>query len=191
MKLNIDLNEELGIRIFSFPMRYQPIDLKDRSHIGDNWHRFYLRSMQIILQATHGIVSGAPDYFKEAFGDNTESYKELLLWPHHYLFNRQWYKKYGGTPELEEYLQKLSKLTPNEKNELLEVLTLNPSAYKKDSISRTNKVKSIVMDHYLPLQTVDERKIWDAMRKQRKVSDDFNLPEDERVEDAGLSEKVA
>ena len=34
MRLNIALNEELGIRIWSFPMRYQPVTLKDRSHIG-------------------------------------------------------------------------------------------------------------------------------------------------------------
>jgi hypothetical protein len=191
MKFNIDLNVELGIRIFSFPMRYQPIDLKDRSHIGNNWHRFYLRSMQIILQATHGIVSGAPEYFKGAFGENSESYKELLQRPHHYLFNREWYKNYGGSSELEEYLKKMSKLSLNDKNELLEVLTLNPSEYKKDSIGRTNKVKAIVMDHYLPLKTMDERKIWDAMKTQRKIPNTYNLPEDERVEDAGLSEKVA
>jgi len=60
MQLNIQLNEELGIRIYSFPMRYQPTDMKDRSYVGDHWNRYYLRSLQIILQATHGIVSGAP-----------------------------------------------------------------------------------------------------------------------------------
>jgi len=34
MHLNVRLNEELGIRIYSFPMRYQPTDLPNRSHIG-------------------------------------------------------------------------------------------------------------------------------------------------------------
>ena len=58
MRLNIDLNEELGIQHLSFPMRYQPTDMKDRSHVGEKWSRYFLRSMQIILQATHGIVSG-------------------------------------------------------------------------------------------------------------------------------------
>ncbi len=57
MRLNIELNEELGIRIFSFPMRYQPTDMKDRSHVGTNWNKYYLRSMRLILHATHGIVS--------------------------------------------------------------------------------------------------------------------------------------
>lgn len=59
MRINIDLNELLNIRIFSFPMRYQPTDLPDRSYVSKNWNRYYLRSMQIILQATHGVVSGA------------------------------------------------------------------------------------------------------------------------------------
>jgi hypothetical protein len=53
MRLNVDLNEELGIRIWSFPMRYQPTDLPDRSHIGEHWTRYQLRSLQLILQATH------------------------------------------------------------------------------------------------------------------------------------------
>src|SRR5947199_3300185 len=60
MRLNIELNEELGIRIFSFPMRYQPTDRKDRGHVGARWNKYFLRSMQIIWQATNGIVSGAP-----------------------------------------------------------------------------------------------------------------------------------
>ena len=68
MRLNLKLNEELGVRIWSFPMRYQPTDRPDRGHVGDKWSRYQLRSMQIILQATHGIVSGEAPFFKRAFG---------------------------------------------------------------------------------------------------------------------------
>ena len=49
MRLNVTLNEELGLRIWSFPMRYQPTWLPDRSHIGEKWTRYQLRSMQLIL----------------------------------------------------------------------------------------------------------------------------------------------
>ena len=69
MRLNVTLNEELGVRVWSFPMRYQPTDRPDRGHVGEQWSRYQLRSMQIILQATHGIVSGEPTFFKRAFGD--------------------------------------------------------------------------------------------------------------------------
>ena len=64
MRLNVALNEELGIRIWSFPMRYQPTDRPDRTYVGEKWSRYQLRSMQIILQATHGIASGDPKLFQ-------------------------------------------------------------------------------------------------------------------------------
>ena len=84
MRLNVTLNEELGIRIWSFPMRYQPTDLPDRSHIGEKWTRYQLRSMQIILQATHGVVSGQPEFFGRAFGEDAKKFDDILLMPHHF-----------------------------------------------------------------------------------------------------------
>ena len=80
MRLNIDLNEQLGIRIWSFPMRYQPVTLKDRSHVGKNWNRYFLRSFQIMLQATHGIVSGNPLFFERAYGADEGAFKQLCLY---------------------------------------------------------------------------------------------------------------
>ena len=65
LRLNVTLNEELKIRIWSFPMRYQPTDLPERTFIGEKWTKYQLRSMQIILQATHGVVSGAQSFSKE------------------------------------------------------------------------------------------------------------------------------
>ena len=45
MRLNVALNEELNVRIFSFPMRYQPVNRPDRGHIGKKWNSYYLRSI--------------------------------------------------------------------------------------------------------------------------------------------------
>ncbi|MYK87820.1 MAG: radical SAM protein, partial [Acidobacteria bacterium] len=72
MRLNVRLNEKLGIRVWSFPMRYLPTDRPDRGHVGEKWTRYQLRSLQLILQATHGVVTGAPEFFKRAFGDTFE-----------------------------------------------------------------------------------------------------------------------
>src|SRR6267154_2924029 len=77
MRLNVTLNEELGLRIWSFPMRYQPTWLPDRSHVGEKWTRYQLRSMQLILQASHGVVSGDPSFFKRAFGDTVQEFGDL------------------------------------------------------------------------------------------------------------------
>ncbi len=37
LRINIELNKELGIQIFSFPMKYSPISETDRTYIGINW----------------------------------------------------------------------------------------------------------------------------------------------------------
>ena len=86
MVLNVTLNEDLGIRIWSFPMRYLPTDRPDRTYVGEHWSRYELRSMQLILQATHGVVSGAPTFFRRAFGASAEDFQALLLRQHHALF---------------------------------------------------------------------------------------------------------
>src|SRR5208282_871562 len=111
MRLNVALNEELGIRIWSFPMRYQPTNLADRSHIGEKWTRYQLRSMQLILQATHGVVSGNPTFFKRAFGESGDDFESILLLPHHFIFNRDWYEHLSGRAEFEEYGHEFARLT--------------------------------------------------------------------------------
>lgn len=192
MRLNIDLNVELGIRIFSFPMRYQPTDMKDRSHIGKNWNRYYLRSMQIILQATHGIVSGSPEFFAIAFGESAEDYEALLLRPHHYLFNRFWYERYGGKSEFEEFRNQFNKLNEVERIELASLLSSTSPAKFAGLIGQatSSKVNSI-LGYYLPLGHEDERSIWNSMKQYKNLpKEDLNIPEDERVEDAGLSEVI-
>lgn len=193
MRVNIDLNEKLGIRIFSFPMRYQPINKKDRSHFGEHWTRYQLRSMQIILQATHGIVSGSPDFFKTAFGDSPEAYEALLLRPEHFLFNRHWYEKFGGQAEFDEFNSIFITLNGSERAELAHLLSAStPSAYAGlIGQASSSKVNSI-LKYYVPLPNDNERKIWEFMKSQKSSlpTEEINIPEDERVEDAGLSESI-
>ena len=111
------LNEELGIRIWSFPMRYQPTDRPDRGHIGGKWTRYQLRSMQIIFQATNGIVSGEPAFFKRAFGDTFEDFERILLLPHDFIFNRDWYERLDPEGRLDDYLADFNKLDAYERRE--------------------------------------------------------------------------
>src|ERR1017187_2825938 len=100
-------------------MRYQPTDRPDRGHVGKQWTRFQLRSLQIILQATHGVVSGEPAFFKRAFGDTFEDFEDLLLWPHKFIFNRDWFEKHDGVAELDEFKSNISRLDATGKHELL------------------------------------------------------------------------
>lgn len=194
MRLNVTLNEELDIRIFSFPMRYQPTDLESRTHVGKHWNKHFLRSMQIMLQATHGIVSGAPSFFKRAFGNTAEEYIHLLHMPHHFIFNRYWYEEGAGKPERDAYNQEFSKLTDEEKTELLDYLSSHPPRHRGvlGLESLTPNVKSI-SKFYKQLDNDVERAIWNSRKAETSAEETvktFNIPADELVEDAGLQVAV-
>jgi hypothetical protein len=187
MRLNVNLNQELGIRIWSFPMRYQPTDRPDRGHIGEKWTRYQLRSMQIILQATHGVVSGNPEFFMEAFGESEQQFEDLLLYPHHFIFNRFWYKHEGGRAEFDEYQAKMSHLSVSERRELLEMLSsVDPKDFGQLGKKTSNRALQDCLSHYAPLPKDKEAKLWAKRAKSR-----VEIPDDERVEDAGLSDTLA
>jgi len=152
MRFNVFLNEELNIRIYSFPMRYQPTNLPDRSHIGEKWNKYYLRSFQIIMQATHGIVSGNPEFFKIAFGDTYEDFEILLMTPHRYIFNRMWYTELDGRNEYDEYLKCFNKLSINKKMELMELLSsVSQGQYKKLNRKIADTQLKNIIRYYYPL----------------------------------------
>jgi hypothetical protein len=191
MHLNIQLNRTLGCRIFSFPMRYQPTDKKDRSHIGPHWSRYSLRSMQLILQATHGIVSGSPEYFERAFGKNEHEFNALLLLPQHFLFNRDWYEKYEGQAEYEEFKKVFDRLSESDRRELDQLLSsVDPRDFGTLATQTTNLGLRRVLPFYAIPSKEDEAKIWNIMRTRPRGlrADSPMVPDDERVEDAGLAE---
>jgi len=190
MRLNVELNEELGIRIFSFPMRYQPTDRPNRGHVGPKWNAYFLRSMQIILQATHGIVSGAPQFFKTAFGNTYQEFENILFRPHHFIFNRYWYDAFDGRSEFEDYQAIFNRLTDGEKTELLDFLSSREkNDYAKDLAGLPSGHLRHVAAFYVPLPKSEEAKIWEAQKKRRQEDlEAYIIPADELVEDAGLSE---
>ena len=123
MRINIALNERLGVQIWSFPMRYLPVTMKDRSHIGKNWNRYYLRSFQIMLQATHGVVSGSDAFFFRAFGSSYGEFEQLLSLPHAFIFHRDFYENGKGRALLDEYNALRRQLSTTQQGELVDVLS--------------------------------------------------------------------
>lgn len=188
MRLNVTLNEELGLRIWSFPMRYQPTNLPDRTHVGEKWTRYQLRAMQIILQATHGVVSGDPSFFKRAFGNTVDEFHDLLMRPHHFIFNRDWYDELGGKAQLAEYKKEFKKLSDSERAELLGLIaSVDPREMRgQAAFATTSRLKSI-MRHYFPLRKEEEAEIWARQRTMNQQDHpSIIVPDEERVEDAGL-----
>jgi hypothetical protein len=185
MRLNVALNEELDIRIWSFPMRFQPTDLPTRSHVGEKWSRYQLRSMQLILQATHGVVSGAPVFFKRAFGDSYQDFEDILLRPHHFIFNRDWYERLGGKAEFADFMNEFRRISGSDKTELLALLSsVDPRDISRLPKRTSNSQLRRILHFYEPLPKGEEERIWTL----QKSIDYAPMPEDERVEDAGLSD---
>ena len=196
MQMNIALNEELGIRIWSFPMRYQPVTLKDRTHVGKRWNRYYLRSFQIILQATHGVVSGSPGFFNRAFGSNDNEFMRLLSYPHGFIFNRDYYENGEGNAVLEEYKGLRRGMSPEQEVQLLDYLSAPTGGEKEKQnyyvrIATTAGVDRVIREviSYYVLGTKGGKITQSArvLPMFSSVNPDPVLPsEEERVEDAGL-----
>ena len=193
MRLNIDLNEELGIRIWSFPMRYQPVTLKDRSHVGKKWNRYYLRSFQLMLQATKGVVSGSPSFFLRAYGKNSEEFERLLRLPHAFIFHREYFENGEGRAQREEYESLRQRLSESQEKELVSLLA-NPSngngmgarQFRQLANDQTvdQRIRELMLFH--GLDTNEDSKMQSHQLLSEMTANVTYLDEDEIVEDAGL-----
>ena len=108
LKINIDLNVELNTHIFSFPMKYAPINEIDRNHIGKHWNRKYLSAVTAILLVTKGIVAGGYDFFHKAFGKDYEEMYEIFSMPREFIIYRFKSEKLGYTDQWKAAFSDLS-----------------------------------------------------------------------------------
>lgn len=192
MRLNVTLNEELGIRVWSFPMRFQPTDRPDRGHVGKNWSRYQLRSMQIVLQATHGVVSGAPEYFKRAFGDTHDEFQQILLHPHDFTFNRDWYENHDPEQQVHQYRDAIKELGEPDRQELIALLSsCDPRHFHALPSKTSNSSIQAILPFYIPKQKDELFRIWASQKsKQAGEVQSSWVSEEERVEDAGLDQEI-
>jgi hypothetical protein len=98
LRINIELNAELGLSIFSFPMRYLPLNAKDRRYISPKWNSTQLRGVQCILHATHGVVGPKKPFFERAFGKTAEEFKYIIEQPEEAIFYREKMRPYSTAP---------------------------------------------------------------------------------------------
>ena len=196
MSINVELNERLGVRIWSFPMRYLPVNMKDRSHIGKNWNRYYLRSFQIMLQATHGVVSGNNAFFLRAFGSSYDEFDRLLSLPHAFIFQRDFYEHGEGRPILDEYNALLRRLKTAQRAELVCLLSATMLARpRREAFGKLLSDKSVpqLIRQVARYHAIDTHapKVTDITQVFPELSPDHMLPEsDALVEDAGLYENL-
>jgi hypothetical protein len=105
MRLNVDLCEELGIAIYSFPMKYHPIDdpeyFRNRDYIGKpHWNRKFIRAIQAVLNSTHGKIGRGKTFFEAAFGKDIDEFHKILWMPEALIIQRY---KYDSEKRKEYY----------------------------------------------------------------------------------------
>jgi hypothetical protein len=145
LKVNLELSTELGIRVTGFPMRYVPIDDVNRRYVSKDWRWRYLRGIQCVLTATHGMVSPNPEFFDAAFGAAYKEFLEILAMPDRYIIYRSHFRREAGY-----WKRSYRALSAEDKEEFLTVLAkLNKSRTRKADIATHKKFKSL-LDHYYP-----------------------------------------
>lgn len=112
LRLNVDLCDELGVSIYSFPMKYHPIEDPDyfsnRDYIGIHWNRKFIRTIQAVLNSTKGKVGKGVSFFEKAFGANEMEFEKLLYMPEAMIIYRLYFEEAGITEEWWKQFNKLS-----------------------------------------------------------------------------------
>lgn len=95
--LNVDFCEKNPQvkSLFSFPMKYASIEHTDRSYVGKYWNKKFLRSINIILNVTSGVVAREKDFFIRAYGENEEEFVSILTMPSDFIRYRDYFEKNG------------------------------------------------------------------------------------------------
>ena len=95
MKINIELCEELGVTIYSFPMKYHPISdpefFMNRDYLGEHWTRKFIRAVQAVLNSTKGKIGKGAEFFEEAFGHDLDEFYKILWMPETFIIYRRKY----------------------------------------------------------------------------------------------------
>lgn len=170
LQMNINLCEDLKVNIYSFPMKYHPIDDPDyfdnRNFTGAAWNRKFIRAIQAVLNSTHGKIGRGKSFFEAAFGKTLEQFHEILLMPEafiieRYKFDHKAYEAYlanGGTKKLkaedverygdmtDEWRKKFAALNPEQKNRAERII--HDNIFTDETVSTSDSAVNDVLQYY-------------------------------------------
>ena len=148
LELNVKLCEELQANIYSFPMKYHPIQdekyFKNRDYLGKHWNRKFIRAIQAILNSTKGKVGKGSSFFYKAFGRTIDEYEKLLYMPETLIIHRLFYEQNGIT---EEWWRKFSALKEEDKKYVKTIIEKNN--FTDINIISHNQAILDVLSYYL------------------------------------------
>ncbi len=158
MRINVDLCEELDVAIYSFPMKYHPIDDPDyydnRDYIGKHWNRKFIRAIQAVLNSTKGKIGRSVEFFEEAFGKDIDEFQKILWMPETFIIYRRKYdaklrerlaERYTSHSDEDcdlanEWWEKFQKLTPKRQEKAKKIIALN----KYEDIDHSCRDKAVL-----------------------------------------------
>lgn len=122
LKINVDYcDQHNDIKaLFSFPMKYASIEHTNRDYIGVFWNKKYLKSVNVILNVTSGVVAKESDFFMRAFGKTESHFLEILSMPDDFVRYREFFEKNGL---IERWANEYAQLTSENRTELLCLLS--------------------------------------------------------------------
>jgi hypothetical protein len=152
----ITLYNKNKVSAFSFPMKYAPINEKDRKYVGKHWNKKYLSAINIILNVTKGVVVKEFDLFYEAYGKNKKEYLRILTMPDEFIRFRHFFRDNGL---LSVWHNLYDALTKNEKRKLLKIICDIKLDRTKLSIHYTENIDNILQLYALNKSQFDRGEI--------------------------------
>ena len=141
-----ELNERLGVQIYSFPMRYLPWTGTDRSHVGKHWNRKMISGLQKITNVTHGSVMPGSDFFRRAYGTSVDEFEAICAMPDSLLLYRG--KTDEDNPPAAAWRDAFLDLSPTQKLEywkLVDFAPLNAGRINESlALTQTKKIKELL-----------------------------------------------
>ena len=143
LEMNVKLCEELDASIYSFPMKYHPINdpefFMNRDYIGKHWNRKFIRAVQAVLNSTKGKIGRGKEFFEEAFGSDINEFHKILWMPETFIIYRRQYdanlreklaERYTNHSDKDcdltnEWWKKFNALSPDKLEKAKEIIALN------------------------------------------------------------------
>nr|WP_288890766.1 hypothetical protein [uncultured Blautia sp.] len=164
MHISMDLQEELiestghKVAIFSFPMRYIPLEDIKRGFVGTNWTPKYLRALQRMLIPTQGKGVSSRSFFEADFGKTPGEFVRALAMPESHLgWRGDFIPRKNETPgeiKARKVLWQQNQLYLNEWNRLFDLL-----GDSKDAFLSAIKDNIITVDTFISLSELTHKKL--------------------------------
>ncbi len=147
LKVNVLLSEELNISIYSFPMKYHPINGEkhlNRDFLGEHWNRKYIRAIQTVLNSTKGKIGKGVSFFYKAFGKDLDEYYKILIMPETYILHRLFFEDMGFT---DKWWNEYCNLSLKHREKALEIIKTN-DFYNIENYTNNKKIINFLKEHY-------------------------------------------